>query len=152
MSGGYTLWISMFRINAPRQTRYCKQRCRFNDVASPNTVPLLIYTMFLDVYWRHSESHCLLNRISSSEWRHCTELDAVQDRRLLKTHRAKMDFMLDVTPVWKRKHVQYILEWQECQKLLTAPVLVLSMLQSGMILDSVTIQLLILSLLRRSTA
>lgn len=35
---------------------------------------------------------------------------------------------------------------------LTAPVLVLSILQSGMILDSVTIQLLILSLLLLSTA
>jgi hypothetical protein len=33
----------------------------------------------------------------------------------------------------------------------TAPVLLLSMLQSGMIFDRVTIQLLILSLLRRST-
>lgn len=33
----------------------------------------------------------------------------------------------------------------------TAPLLVLSMLQSGMILESVTIQLLILSLRRRST-
>ena len=36
--------------------------------------------------------------------------------------------------------------------ILTAPVLLLSALQSGMILDSCTIQLLILSLLRRSTA
>lgn len=36
--------------------------------------------------------------------------------------------------------------------ILTAPVLVLSMLQSGMIFDRVTIQLLILSLLRLSTA
>lgn len=43
-------------------------------------------------------------------------------------------------------------EWQEWHKLLTAPVLVLSMPQSGMILDSTTIQLLILSLLLRSTA
>lgn len=34
---------------------------------------------------------------------------------------------------------------------LTAPLLVLSMLQSGMILESVTIQLLILSRRRRST-
>lgn len=37
-------------------------------------------------------------------------------------------------------------------QILTAPVLLLSALQSGMILDSCTIQLLILSLLRRSTA
>lgn len=43
------------------------------------------------------------------------------------------------------------LQKSEWHKLLTAPGLVLSMLQPGMILDSMTIQLLILSLLRLST-
>lgn len=59
---------------------------------------------------------------------------------------------IPVTEVFPHRHKQRLIAQLRADAPLTAAVLLLSVLQSGMIFDSWTIQLLILSLLLLSTA